>query len=146
MLLDTHTLLWYLTGDAQLPAAICERINRAKNVYVSAASIWEIAVKGKADKLRYNNEALTATVTREIIKACAAQGFRFLPISQDDAALAPYLRSNHKDPFDRILAAQALQHELAIVSCDSVFDRFSSNLHRIWYPLPQPKKRPSRSS
>lgn len=145
MLLDTHSLLWYLTEDAQLPALICERINRAARVYVSAASIWEIAIKGRAGKLLYKGKALrTAAIATEIVKACAAQSFQFLPISQHDAVLAPYLGSDHKDPFDRILAAQALQHELAIVSRDSVFERLSSKIQRIWDPMPQPKKRAPR--
>lgn len=146
MLLDTHTLLWYLTEDPQLPASIYARINRTARVYVSAASIWEIAIKGKAGKLLYKGKPLsTPRLVSEIITACAGQNLLFLPISQHDAALAPYLAGNHKDPFDRVLAAQALQHELAIVSCDTVFEGMGSKIRRIWDPMPQPRKREPRS-
>lgn len=146
MLLDTQTLLWYLTEDAQLPSSVYARINRTARVYVSAASIWEIAIMGKAGKLLYQGKPLSSpSLVSEIIRACAAQNLLFLPISQHDAALAPYLASDHKDPFDRVLAAQASQHELAMVSCDPVFEGLSSKIHRIWDPMPQPRKRTSRS-
>jgi PIN domain nuclease of toxin-antitoxin system len=67
-----------------------------------------------------------------IIKECVSQEFELLDIRASHAAQAPFLSGNHKDPFDRLLAAQAVEQGLALVSRDTVFDNFSPQLQRIW--------------
>lgn len=131
MLLDTHALVWYLTGDPQLPQALKEQITREPLVYVSAAVIWEIAIKGSTGKLELGNRPIrSADAVQEIIAECIAQQFVMLEISGAHAALAPFLKGSHKDPFDRMLAAQAIQQGLPIVSIDGAFDRMG--VQRLW--------------
>src|SRR5256885_980333 len=115
ILLDTHALIWYLTDDPQLPVEIKEQISRQALVYVSSAVIWEIAIKGSLGKLELAGKPIdTSEKVNEIIAECIAQQFEFLDVSVSHAAQAPFLRSDHKDPFDRLLAAQAIQQNLLL--------------------------------
>src|SRR2546423_8806585 len=137
MLLDTHTLIWYLTDDPQLPVEVKEQISRRPLVYVSSVVIWEIAIKGALGKLELASKPIdSADRVNEIIAECVAQQFDFLDISISHAAQAPFLRSGHKDPFDRLLAAQAIQQNLLLVSCDAAFDQLSGSLRRFWTAKP----------
>lgn len=132
MLLDTHVLLWYLTDDPQLPRSLKEQISKQPLVYVSAAVIWEIAIKGSLGKLALGKKSLNSRAAiEEIIAECAAQHFEFLDISAAQAAQAPFLKSDHRDPFDRLLAAQAVERGLMLISCDIAFDQLSPG-HRLW--------------
>lgn len=147
MLLDTHTLIWYLTADPQLPDEIKDRISAAPLVYVSAVVIWEIAIKGSLGKLSLGGKPINSRkAVNEIIGECVTQGFEFLTISSAHTAEAPFLKSNHKDPFDRLLAAQALEQGLPLVSLDTAFDGLSSTLRRLWVGSPAPKKVPRKAS
>lgn len=132
MLLDTHTLLWYLTDDPQLPRSLKEQITKEPLVYVSAAVIWEIAIKGSLGKLALGNKPISSGKAVEgIITECGAQQFEFLAISPAHAAQAPFLQSAHKDPFDRLLAAQAVERGIMLISCDPAFDELSPGT-RLW--------------
>ncbi len=136
MLLDTHALIWYLTNDPQLPREIKDQITGAPLVYVSTVVIWEIAIKGSLGKLDLAGRPINSREkVDEIIAECVSQEFEFLGVSASHAAEAPFLAGNHKDPFDRLLAAQAVQQDLLLVSCDAVFDRFSPKLRRLWIEL-----------
>lgn len=151
MLLDTHTLLWYLTDDPQLPRSLKEQISKQPLVYISAAVIWEIAIKGSLGKLALGGKPIdTKQAIEAIISECAAQEFEFLDISPAHAAQAPFFKSDHRDPFDRLLAAQALQQGMFLVSCDPVFDKLIPSIGRLWShgatAVPPPKKRSQRSS
>jgi PIN domain nuclease of toxin-antitoxin system len=137
MLLDTHALIWYLTDDPQLPQEVKAQINKRPLVYVSAAVIWEIAIKGSIGKLELAGRPIDSRQKMdEILAECFSQQFEFLAVSPSHAAQAPFLGSSHKDPFDRMLAAQALQQDLFLVSCDAVFDQFSPDIRRFWTGTP----------
>ena len=125
VLLDTHVLLWWLGGESKLSRRARHTIqNQETTVLVSAASAWEIAIKTKAGKL--DAGPLVANFHNEL----AQEGFSELPISSDHAIRAGLLEGPHRDPFDRMLAAQAQAENLAVISKDSFFDAFG--VRRIW--------------
>jgi len=131
MLLDTHVLIWYLTGDPQLPQKLKEQITAEPLVYVSAAVIWEIAIKGSMGKLELGGKPINSPQTVDQIRQeCIEQQFLMLDINAAHAAAAPFLKGAHKDPFDRMLAAQAIQEAVPLVSADPVFDRMG--VQRLW--------------
>lgn len=126
LLLDTHALLWWLSDDPRLTRAARRAIaDEAAVVFASAASAWELATKVRFGKLSDPHgvaEALGSHV--------AAQGFRELPITLEHARRAGSLSGTHKDPFDRMLIAQAQTDGLAVVSNDDVFDGYG--VQRVW--------------
>lgn len=126
LLLDTHTLIWVMNGSPRLGraarAAISTPANRA---FVSSASIWEAAVKFRIGK--FPEAAVLVDHPREVLKSLELED---LPISIEHARLAGSLAAFHKDPFDRMLASQALLEKLTIVSVDSVFDDMA--VARLW--------------
>ena len=120
LLLDTHALLWWLLGDLSLSAAAREAIARPENeIHVSAASAWEIATKHRIGKL-----PRAAVLVADIAGFVAAQGFIELSISLRHGQLAGSLPPIHKDPFDRMLIAQALAADLTIVSNEALFGEY----------------------
>jgi PIN domain nuclease of toxin-antitoxin system len=117
LLLDTHTLLWWATGDRGLSAKAKKAIaSRDAEVYVSAASAWEIAIKVRLGKLVWPEAA--GTVHAYVL----GQDFRPLPISLEHAERAGQLKIDHRDPFDRMLMAQAQAQGLWLVSNETLFD------------------------
>ncbi|MHB1073953.1 MAG: type II toxin-antitoxin system VapC family toxin [Gemmatimonadaceae bacterium] len=126
LLLDTHALLWWLAGDESLSGVGRAAIGDMDNeVHVSAASAWEVATKHRIGKLP-GAGPLVVDFAREI----RAQGFLPLPISLEHAQVAGSLASEHRDPFDRMLVAQAREEKMALVSRDAVFDDF--DVQRVW--------------
>ena len=126
LLLDTHAFLWWLAGNTRLPAMARDAIQDVDNdVIVSATTAWEITTKHRLGKLR---EA--AAVAEDVAGAIAAQGFEELPISVDDATRAGKLPGPHRDPFDRMLIAQALARNLTLVSIDEALDTY--RVRRLW--------------
>jgi PIN domain nuclease of toxin-antitoxin system len=126
LLLDTHAFLWWLDGDRQLPIRVRRRIGDPKStIYVSAASAWEITTKWRIGKLPG-----AAAVAADINGAVASQGFAPLDISIRHAEHAGRLSGDHRDPFDRILVAQARLEALHIATNDEIFDRFG--IERFW--------------
>lgn len=126
LLLDTHAFLWWLAGDRKLPARVRRRIAAPHAaVFVSAASAWEIATKWRLGKL---NEA--DLVARDVAGAVGAQGFALLPISVAHAEHAGRLAITHRDPFDRLLIAQARLEGIPVASSDEIFDAFG--IERLW--------------
>jgi PIN domain nuclease of toxin-antitoxin system len=117
VLLDTHFLLWALSQPSRLPAAARKRINAAE-VYVSAASIWEISIKSGVGKLSANPD--------EVLDAIEPAGFILLPISGEHAAKVAQLPLLHKDPFDRMLVAQALVEPMLLLTNDEVLRGYGS--------------------
>ena len=110
LLLDTHTWLWWLADDASLGARARELISSPDNVvFISAASVWEIAIKKSLGKLKAPDE-LDAIVE--------AEGFDGLPIEIFHAEQASSLPRLHRDPFDRMLVAQAQVEGLSIITSD----------------------------
>jgi PIN domain nuclease of toxin-antitoxin system len=126
LLLDTHTLLWWLAGDRRLSAKAREAIgDEANEVFVSAASTWEIATKIRIGKL-----PAPALAGGGLTRAIAAQGFETIAITADHGERAGSLRGTHRDPFDRMLIAQAQAEAMAIVSNETLFDEFG--VTRMW--------------
>ena len=125
-LLDTHTLLWWLDGDKQLSANSKKIIASEKNqIYVSAASAWEICIKVRIGKLPG-----AVDVSLYLPEILEQQSFLSLSISVQHARIAGLLPGQHRDPFDRILAAQASENKLTVISNDKLLDLFGIN--RSW--------------
>lgn len=125
LLLDTHALIWWATLDRALPARVKRAISREDNViYVSAASAWEIATKVRLGKLGWPAEA--GTVNGYVL----SQGFRPLPVSLEHAERAGSLAIAHRDPFDRVLIAQAQIDDLLLASNEELFD--AAGVRRYW--------------
>ncbi len=126
ILLDTHAFLWWMAGDHRLSNSARRAIASVESeVLVSAASAWEIATKYRLGKLP------EAGALANDIRACIAdQDFRELPITVADSERAGRLGGPVRDPFDRMLVAQALEHDLDFVSNERVFDQYGVN--RLW--------------
>jgi PIN domain nuclease of toxin-antitoxin system len=125
VLLDAHALLWWLENDRRLSIGARKAIQEpTTQVFVSAGSLWEIAIKHRIGKLKAPK--LIDDFQREL----DAEGFVELPISAKHAIRAALLPANHKDPFDRLLIAQAEIENVPIVSRDSEFDNYG--VARIW--------------
>ncbi len=126
VLLDTHALLWWMADSRRLSGAAHQSIaNEANDVLVSAASAWEISTKFRIGQLPGGE-----TVASAIASRVTHQGFAALAIDLADAERAGRLPGPHRDPFDRMLIAQALARGLPVVSVDEIFDRYGVN--RIW--------------
>ena len=125
VLIDTQVLLWWFGDDPALSAKARRTIAKADNeVLLSAASAWEMAIKNKSGKL--DAQGLLDRLEIELEE----EGFLTLPISLDHALRAGSLVLHHKDPFDRMLVAQAQAENLPILSNDVVLDRYG--IRRIW--------------
>jgi PIN domain nuclease of toxin-antitoxin system len=126
VLLDTHTLLWATIEPSSLSKRATVIIaNPASEIYVSAASAWEIATKVRLGKLRGAEE-----FEREFLGDVDSAGYTLLPISAAHALRAGRLAGDHRDPFDRMIAAQALAEDIPILSIDPKLDSFG--ITRIW--------------
>ncbi len=117
LLLDTHIFLWAVTGSRLLKPSARQRIESADRVFVSAASIWEIAIKAKLGKIDADAQALAAAIV--------ASGFVELPVTATHAAGVAELELLHSDPFDRILVAQAMAEPMKLITADPVLAAYS---------------------
>lgn len=117
LLLDTHIFLWWIKGDAKLAKSTRTKILHASEVYISSASIWEITIKIKLKKLNGN--------VKEIVEAITQSGFLELPITAYHAAAVATLPAIHRDPFDRILLAQAISEPLTFLTFDAQLKNYS---------------------
>jgi PIN domain nuclease of toxin-antitoxin system len=115
VLLDTHLLLWALGSPLKLSADTRKLIDTSE-VYVSAASIWEISIKAALGKLKAD--------VAEVLAAIAPAGLNMLPITGEHAARVARLPTHHKDPFDRILIAQALTEPMILLTNDTALERY----------------------
>ncbi len=126
ILLDTHVLIWWLLDLPLIPASARALISDDRNeAFVSAASAWEIAIKFKQGKMP---EA--AGFVADLEGAIGNAGFIPLPVVVRDGERAGGLPLHHKDPFDRMLIAQALAESLTLVSNERLFDRYG--VVRLW--------------
>ena len=119
LLLDTHIALWAVTAHPSLPARATELILNADAVYVSAASVWEIATKQRIGKL----DGIPA-MTDQFFHLIEADGFNLLSISPAHALRAGSMTATHRDPFDRMLAAQSELEAMPLVTRDPAFAEF----------------------
>ncbi len=123
-LLDTHTFIWLTENDSRLPNDLKVMIDAADLVYISIASLWEIAIKLNLGKLSIKQRY--ETIGAEI----EASDILMLPISYADTVQIRNLPLHHRDPFDRMLIAQAINHSLIVISADTAFDAYT--IQRVW--------------
>jgi PIN domain nuclease of toxin-antitoxin system len=120
ILLDTHYLLWALRSPEILPKNIAEVIvDPASTICFSAASIWEIAIKSALGKDKF------LLNPNDVLKVARKTGFSELAITSDVAARVALLPPHHKDPFDRLLVAQAIALPARLLTADSTLARYS---------------------
>ncbi|MBM3494707.1 MAG: type II toxin-antitoxin system VapC family toxin [Armatimonadetes bacterium] len=116
LLLDTHVFLWFIAGDSRLQPAWRDAIRDPANiVFVSVASVWEAVVKHGIGKLPMAEPPASLLPRQRTL-----HGLESLPIDEDCVRRLAELADLHKDPFDRIIVAQALHHDLTIVTTDSL--------------------------
>lgn len=125
VLLDTHVLLWWLQGGSKLSPAARTIMQKPGPVLVSAASAWEIAIKYKAGRLD-----VARTLISRFQSAIEEEHFVELPISIRHAIQAGLLAGSQRDPFDRMLIAQAQVEAIPVISTDRCFDEFK--VSRVW--------------
>ena len=126
LLLDTHVLLWALTDDSRLSASARELIQEEQNqIHFSAASIWEIDIK---HSLAPKKMPIAA---RELRAYCFEAGYTEIAIHSTHAAAVGELPPLHKDPFDRILVAQALTEPLCLLTHDPLVSKYSDAIRRV---------------
>jgi PIN domain nuclease of toxin-antitoxin system len=117
LLLDTHIFLWCIKNDRRLSKEMRSKILNASEVYISSASIWEATIKVKIKKLDVNVD--------KMVKAIVGSGFSELPITACHAAAVLDLPDIHRDPFDRILIAQAISEPLTFLTADAELKNYS---------------------
>ena len=127
LLLDTHAFLWWVFADPKLSRAARTAISDEvqNSVFVSAASAWEITTKYRIGKL-----SGARVVAEDVSGVVAAEGFNPLAVSVLHAERAGGLAGDHRDPFDRMLIAQAISEDLALVSNERVFEAYG--VKRLW--------------
>lgn len=121
LLLDTHVLLWCMSGDRRLREESAALVrDPANDVYFSAASVWEVAIKAALGKLRVD--------TGELLRNLAAEGFSELPVFGRHAAEVAALPAHHRDPFDRLLVAQSRVESLRLLTDDKTLLRYGEQV------------------
>jgi PIN domain nuclease of toxin-antitoxin system len=120
ILLDTHVYFWWATNDRKLsPQAYAAIEDYENQVLVSVVTAWELATKARIGKWPGAAQVVTG-----IDEALATRGLESLPVNMTHARLAGFLPGTHRDPFDRMLAAQAQTENLLLVTSDRVFRDF----------------------
>jgi PIN domain nuclease of toxin-antitoxin system len=117
LLLDTHALVWALSSPRKLPRAVAAEVSNPENqVFASAASTWELAIKSALGKVDVDIE--------ELLRAVDATGFVELPVKMRHTARVKDLPPHHRDPFDRLLIAQAREEGLTLVTRHPTFEHY----------------------
>ncbi len=123
VLVDTHVLLWSLLDDPRLSPRARTLLTRAEQVFVSAASLWEMSIKARLGKL--------VLPRRFGVPALAERGYGLLPIKPEHALGVRHLPLHHRDPFDRMLIAQAELEGLVIVTRDRAFQQYDARVELV---------------
>jgi PIN domain nuclease of toxin-antitoxin system len=123
LLLDTHIYLWHVTDDPLLSDQARALILAADTIHISAATLWEIAIKVRLGKLNADLERLIAKMQ--------SSGFRELPVTSLHTAQVAKLPLLHSDPFDRMLVAQAMSEPLHLLTADNQLPQYSSLVIRV---------------
>lgn len=127
LLLDTHIFLWYISGDTKLPATMRDSILDPDNeVYLSTASVWEAVVKYQLGKL-----PLPQPAAKYLSEQRKRHQIASLPLDEASVAQLETLPPLHRDPFDRMLICQALQHQLILVTIDAAIQSYPVNVLEI---------------
>lgn len=123
LLLDTHTFLWYADGDPRLSFSAAEQlVDPTNELFLSTASVWEIAIKVGLEKLTLSSPYLTF-----MKKAISGYGLKVLPVTLEDCSAYEQLEfpnPKHRDPFDRMIITHAQRHGMTILSVDSAFESY----------------------
>lgn len=126
LLLDTHAFLWWLAGHPSLPRRVRMEIDQSGfDAHVSAASAWEIATKHRLGRLPEAD-----LVAADVMSCIESQQFTPLPVSVPHGQIAGALSGQHRDPFDRMLVAQAMREDLVLVSNERAFEDYG--VKRLW--------------
>lgn len=125
LLLDTHIFLWYITGDSRVGLDMRRLIEDSEVAYLSVASVWEATIKYRIGKL-----PLPAPPHPWLVVQREQHGIESLPIDEAAVTHLSQLELHHRDPFDRILVSQAIQHDLQIVTVDRIFSSYAAKLLR----------------
>jgi PIN domain nuclease of toxin-antitoxin system len=126
LLLDTHIFLWYITGDSRIKPAVRQAIEDCDVAYLSVVSVWEATTKYQLGKLPLPAPPHPwLTVQRE------KHGIDSLALDEAAVSRLPMLPMHHRDPFDRMLVCQALEHDLLVVTVDSILDQYPAKLFRL---------------
>jgi PIN domain nuclease of toxin-antitoxin system len=124
LLLDTHAFLWFVAGNKQLSKGARRRIEDVRHEkLLSVASIWEIAIKASLGKL-----TLSLTVDELVVQGASNNGIAILPVLAKHASRVASLPFHHRDPFDRLLVAQALTEGYAVLSRDESLEAYGVRL------------------
>jgi PIN domain nuclease of toxin-antitoxin system len=124
LLLDTHTFIWLSEDDPNLPTTLRSTIENTDRVFVSIVSFWEISIKLNIGKISLRDDF------NNIESRFRATKFTLLPISIKDTIQLSQIPIHHKDPFDRVLIAQAMNRSLKVASRDVAFDAY--DIQRLW--------------
>ena len=119
-LLDTHAFLWFLQNDDRLPVQIRTIIENNKDIYISIVSLWEIAIKLSIKKLLLTNRTI-----EDMFYACREKDFSILNITSEHVKSILDLPFIHRDPFDRMLIAQAKVEDMILLTCDQYMPQYS---------------------
>ena len=123
-LLDTHSFIWFVTGNSRITSKVRSQIENNDNV-LSMTSIWEIAIKSSIGKLN-----LGISIEQLVREQIIANGIEILNITTKHLAVVSNLPLHHRDPFDRLIIAQAMVEKIPIVGADKAFDSYS--IQRLW--------------
>ena len=125
-LLDTHTFLWFISDDSSLSDTAKNIIQSPDNdIYLSAASVWEMAIKVSLDKLD-----MPSPFAEFIDEQLEENSFKLLPIKTVHTGIVSTLEFHHRDPFDRLIIAQSKHEDFPIIGKDQIFDAYGIN--QIW--------------
>lgn len=120
LLVDTHVLLWAIAEPERIPASIRDRLESSDNeVFFSAASIWEVAIKQQIGRLNL------PVTPEDLAEAAVRMGFEELPVTAAHAAGVSRLPLHHRDPFDRLLVAQAIHEPARFLTVDPALSLYS---------------------
>lgn len=118
ILLDTHVFLWCVLEDQKLTRKAKDLISQADQIFISSASIWELTIKKGLKKLDLD--------INELVQAISSSGFSELPIKNQHATAVLQLQDLHRDPFDRLLIAQAISEPLVFLTADKQLESYST--------------------
>lgn len=122
LLLDTHVVLWAITGDPALDADFLDRLRHDPDIYLSPVSLWEITIKQSAGKL---------AGPPDLAERVRDMGFRELPVTHTHAITSGRLPPHHRDPFDRMLVAQAIIESLTLASRDASIALYDADILKV---------------
>lgn len=119
LLLDTHTLIWFFSGNNELSEEVVSEIENENNtIFVSIASLWEIGIKESIGKIRIKGGL------SQLMKEILTSNIEIIPISIEDILVLTTLEFFHRDPFDRLIIAQGMNEQCVLISKDEQFKKY----------------------